>query len=214
MNKPFFYLISVFLISACGDDLDPLNTGGVSLGGTGLPTAGGGNIPPLTTDEETNDYIIWTKGVYTQVCENLTISSYFQNSETNEAILKDGHGTFLIDTNAKSNSNLTLVLTVKNNNLYPIYEYRYKCEPPVILKDQNQNIYEPIEDPQCSNTSDEYQILMPSDTWNYTLKYNIPKYTQVWNMKYDKEFSINQYSPINQRLKCSTFSLDFLVERM
>lgn len=214
MNKPFFYLISALLISACGDDLDSLNAGGVSLGGTGLPTTGGGNVPPLTTDDETNDYVIWTEGIYTQTCENLTISSYFLDSDTKEAILEDGYGTFLKDTNVESTSNLTLVLTVKNNNLYPIYEYRDQCEPPVILTDQNQNIYEPVEDLKCSNTSDEYQILMPSDTWNYTLKYNIPKSTQKWSLKYDKEFSINQYSPINQRLKCPTFSLNFVVEKM
>lgn len=214
MNKLFFYLISALLISACGDDLGSLNAGGVSLGGTGLPTAGGSDVPPLTTDHETNDYVIWTKGIYTQTCENLTISSYFLDSDTREAIVKDGHGTFIKNTNINSSSNLTLVLTVKNNSLYPIYEYRDKCEPPVSLRDQNQNIYEPIEDTQCSNTSDEYQILMPSDTWNYTLNYNIPKSTQKWNLRYDKEFTINQYSPINQRLECPTFSLDFLVEKM
>lgn len=61
MNKPFFYLIAALLISACGDDVGSLNAGGVSLGGTGLPTAGGGDVPPLTTDDETNDYVIWTK---------------------------------------------------------------------------------------------------------------------------------------------------------
>lgn len=211
MKKLYFYFFTAFALVGCGEELGSISTGGVSLGGTGLPTSGG-STPPLETDQDNMEYIIWTKGLYSQICENLTVSAYFIDSDTQEAILNPNQGTFVKKTNETTPTNLTIKVTVENNSLYPIYEYKNSCDAPVQLKDQDQNIYEPATDSNaCVNTTDEYQILLPSQTTTYNLKYSIPQTVQNWDLSYNKRYSINQYSPIDQRKQCSNFSLDFSV---
>lgn len=215
MKKICFYFFTALTLAACGDELGSLNGGGVSLGGTGLPTSGDNTTPPFPTDQENlEQYVIWTKGLYSQICEDLIISTSFISSDTGEAILNSGDGTFVMETNENTPSNLTIVVTMKNDNKYPIYEYKNSCEIPVELKDQNQNVYEPLKDISCTQTTDEYQIIMPYQTITYNLKYQIPQKVQNWDLSYNSLYSINQLSPIPERKQCSIFLLDFAVERM
>lgn len=212
-NISFCFFISYFLVG-CGDELGSFTGGGVSLGGTGLPTSGGGTTPLPSEQDTSLEYIIWTKGLYEQSCEDLTISAYLLNSDTGEALLEQGNGTFVPNISEQTPNNLSLVVTIKNTNEYPIYEYRNSCESPVQLNDQNQNIYTPIDDASCVNNNDEYQIYLPSESKTYKLKYKIPLEFQSWNLMYNARYSVNQYVPIDQRKQCSNFSLNFAVERM
>lgn len=214
MKKIYLYFFAAFSLVACGEELGSLSVGGVSLGGTGLPKPGGA-LPSPSEEENALEYIIWSNGLYSHTCDdNIMVSAYLLNNDTGEALLTSGIGTFVKDINENSPTNLTIVLTVKNNNLNPIYEYRNSCESPTQLKDQEKNIYEPMQDTSCVTTTDEYQMLMPYQTKTYNLKYQIPKEFQSWNLKYNNLYSVNQLSPIEQRKSCSTFSFDFSVQRM
>lgn len=202
--------IFCILITGCGEELTGLS-GAVSIGGSGSGLGSPSSstvITPSPSIEDYTEYMIFPAGIYTKTCGNLDISSVFLNND-DENVVEAGNTISVGILQSVTDTNVAIQVNVKNNNNYPVYEYRSNCSAPVTLKDSNQIIYYPQLDGTCYETDDEFQMILPNETQSFKLKYSIPLQVQSWNLQYTSTHSLNHYVQTSERTDCTDFSLNF-----
>lgn len=188
-----------YFLLGCGSELDSLSGGGVSLGGTGLPSTGG--TPPLTTDLEglPNDdpFILWSGGTIEKTCDQINIKMQLINIETG-SIIGVQQGISLLP---NPEANIGVVINVTNNNLETTTEYFENCQPFIQIIGQEGQQLPTNQNFEC--TANDLRISHKSqEPTTYQYKFNLPNEPISWNLNYNHIYSLDENVSFTQRKSC------------
>ena len=201
-NLSLYCFIPCVLLG-CGEG-DSFSVGGVSLGGTGLPSTGGN--PPILSSPmpaegeilpDDNPFILWSSGAIEKTCDQINLKMQLINLETG-SILETQQG---IPLHPNPEENIGVIIHVTNNNSGTTTEYFENCQPSIQIIGQDGQQLATHDNFECA-ANDLTLAHKPQESATYQYKFNLPNEPTSWSLNYHHIYSLEQNAAFTERKSC------------